>query len=156
MAIKTLHIPGLGDFTYDDDSGAELFSTDGRLQVSTAPADPTDLLRLSDITGGTANPTFNNIEIDGALNHDGAAVGFYGTTPVAQASDIGALSDSSGGSTDGTIEAMPDPGDSPADADALRDDLVANTIPALRNNIAELTAQVNALRTILRNYGLMA
>jgi hypothetical protein len=29
-----------------------------------------------------ANVQFNNTEIDGALNHDGSTIGFYGTTPV--------------------------------------------------------------------------
>ncbi len=30
----------------------------------------------------------DNIEIDGALNHDGSTVGFYGTTPIAQQTGV--------------------------------------------------------------------
>lgn len=51
-----------------------------------------------------------------------------------------------GASTDQAIEDLTDPADTPADADALRDDLVANLIPELRNNLAELQEQLNALR----------
>lgn len=57
------------------------------------------------------------------------------------------LTDNSAGTANTTVQAMPDPADTPASADALRDDLVANLLPALRNNIADLTAQINALIT---------
>ncbi len=30
----------------------------------------------------------NDVEIDGALNHDGSTVGFYGTTPTAQQTGV--------------------------------------------------------------------
>lgn len=36
--------------------------------------------------GTTSNVQFNNIEIDGNLNHDGTQIGFFGVTPVAQVS----------------------------------------------------------------------
>lgn len=55
------------------------------------------------------------------------------------------LTDNSAGTANDVIEALPNPTDSPATADALRDDLVAVFIPALRNNIADLTAKVNAI-----------
>ncbi len=87
---------------------------------------------------------------------DNTGLGFFGHTPAAQQADIGALTDNSGGTADNTIQALPNPADSPATADALRDDLVANLIPALRNDIADLTEQCNALRAALRAYGLMA
>lgn len=98
-------------------------------------------------------------EIDVAsanLAVDSTGVGFFSTTPVAQESDIVALTDSSGGSANNTIQALTDPADTPATADALRDDLVANLIPELRNNYADLAAKYNALRDLLRAYGLMA
>ena len=34
--------------------------------------------------GSTDNVTFNNVEIDGNLNHDGSNIGFFGTTPQAE------------------------------------------------------------------------
>ena len=63
------------------------------------------------------------------------------------------LTDNSGGTPDTTLAAVDveitDPADTPADADALRDDLVANAIPeieasltTLANAVASLTAQL--------------
>jgi hypothetical protein len=50
-----------------------------------------------------------------------------------------ALTDNGGGTADGTVSAMADPANTPADADALRDDLVANFCLAVRNNFKEVT-----------------
>lgn len=111
--------------------------------------------------------TSGEAEINGDLNHDGSNVGFYGVAPAARPSaytqtystatrthsnpTASALTDNSGGSANTTIEAMPDPADTPLTADILRDDLVANFVAATRNNIADLTAQVNALIVDLAN-----
>lgn len=73
-----------------------------------------------------------------------------------QAADVVALTDNVGGSTSGTLAAIPDPADSPATADALRDDLVANTIPKIRDAISGLAAKVNLFRTNMRTSGEMA
>ena len=65
---------------------------------------------------------------------------------------------SGGGAADNTIGAITvaitDPGDAPADADALRDDLVTNTIPDIEQGlqdcadaIAELADEINKLIT---------
>ena len=102
------------------------------------------------------------VEINGDLNHDGSNVGFYGVTPAARPSaytqnyntasrthaarTASTLTDNSAGTANTTIEALPDPADTPLTADILRDDLVTNLIPALRNNIADLAAQINALK----------
>lgn len=106
-------------------------------------------------------------EVNGDFNHDGNNVGFYGVAPAARPSaytqtystatrthsnpTASALTDNSAGTANTTIEAMPDPADTPLTADALRDDLVANFILAVRNNIADITAQVNALIADLAN-----
>lgn len=73
-----------------------------------------------------------------------------------QAATVAALTDNSAGTANNTIQAMPDPTDTPATADALRDDLVAVLLPALRNNVADLAAKINEIRTVLRAAGLMA
>jgi len=73
-----------------------------------------------------------------------------------QGAAVAALTDNSGGTANDTIEALVDPADLPLTADMLRDDLVANLIPALRNNIADLTAKVNALSGRARDHGLIA
>lgn len=91
-----------------------------------------------------------------AINLANGRFSFFGATPVAQQSDIVALTDSSAGTANNTIEAMANPTDSPATADALRDDIVANLLPAIRNNFADVAAKINSIRTALRNLGLMA
>ena len=98
----------------------------------------------------------DEIEVDGALNHDGTTVGFYGTAPATQASAAADLTGSASGTVNGSIQSLTDPADAPASADALRDDLVANIIPELRNNIDELRVKVNAALTALRGVGLIA
>lgn len=111
--------------------------------------------------------TSGEAEINGDLNHDGSNVGFYGVAPAARPSaytqtystatrthsnpTASTLTDNSGGTADATVQALTDPADLPLTADALRDDLVANLIPELRNNIADLTAQINALIVDLAN-----
>ena len=57
----------------------------------------------------------------------------------------GRLTDNTAGTADDTLAAVPDPADAPGTADILRDDLVANLLPVLRNNLADLTAKVNLL-----------
>lgn len=71
-------------------------------------------------------------------------------------STITSLTDSSAGSANNTLEAMPDPTDTPATADALRDDLVAVLLPAIRNNVADLGAKVNEILVALRNAGILS
>lgn len=75
-------------------------------------------------------------------------LGFYGTSPIARPS-VASLTLNVGGSADDTLQALTDPSDSPASADALRDDLVLNLIPELRNNLRDLGTKVNAILTAL-------
>ncbi len=82
----------------------------------------------------------------------GARVGIAG-----QQTSITALTDSSGGATgNNTIAAIPDPTDTPASADALRDDLVATVLPKIRDAIADLAAKQNEVLTALDNAGVTA
>jgi hypothetical protein len=59
------------------------------------------------------------------------------------------------GTANSTLVAVPDPTDTPATADALRDDLVTNVIPVINADILDLGAKINEIRTALRNAGLM-
>lgn len=63
-----------------------------------------------------------------------------GLDPVSQQADIGALTDSTGGTADGTLAAISGSG---ADSD-------------INNNFADLAAKVSSLRSLLQAYGLMA
>lgn len=47
----------------------------------------------------------------------------------------------------GVTTSVTDPGDSPANADALRDDLVANTIPDIEGDMANLATRDTELET---------
>lgn len=58
---------------------------------------------------------------------------------------IEGLTDETGGAAGGTVPAIPDPADTPVTADALRDDLVANALPAIRDALASLSGKVNAI-----------
>lgn len=65
------------------------------------------------------------------------------------AASVTALTDNSAGTANNTIQAMPDPADAPATADALREDIVTNIMPAIRNNIADITAKLNEIIALL-------
>lgn len=104
-------------------SRALVTDTDGNMVVSTVTA--TEVLRLAGVTSGVQG------QLDGKVAKQ----------------TITALTDNTGGTANDTVAAIPDPADTPATADALRDDLVANTLPALRDALADLAAKVNALIT---------
>lgn len=55
------------------------------------------------------------------------------------------LTDSSGGTAGETLAALPTLTDTPASADALRDDLDTNVWPVLKNWIASVNAKINKL-----------
>ncbi len=88
---------------------------------------------------------------------NGTGIGFYATTPVAQPADQVAVTDNTAGTASRTWAALPDPANSPATADALRDDLVTNVLPILRNWAASAADWMNDHRTnVFRNLGLTA
>ena len=49
-----------------------------------------------------------------------------------------------------------DPSDAPADADALRDDLVATTLPAIATGINANVTKINAILAALEAHGIVA
>ena len=77
----------------------------------------------------------------GTLEHGGSSAGFFGTTPISQPADIGALTlTTHSGSPDTTLT---DVSGSGADA-------------TINDNFNEVGGHVNNIRTVLRNLGLMA
>ncbi len=101
---------------------------------------PTERMRI-DATGKLT--VTGEVEIDGALNHDGTTVGFYGTAPGTQ-STIAALTDNTTGTANDTLEAL------------TSGTVYATDVAAIRNNFADLAAKINEFRTALRNVGLLA
>lgn len=76
-----------------------------------------------------------------------AQIGFLGATPASQ---IAHVADAS------TSHSITDPGDSPADADALRDDLVTNVIPSIESALNALGTKINNLLTMAESFGFHA
>lgn len=102
--------------------------------------------------GGDSLVMGGTLEITGELKINGGIISNNGT----QASAIADLTDNSGGTANNTITAVTDPTDSPVTADGLRDDLVANMIPSIESNFADLAAKVNAILAALRGAGIIA
>ena len=86
------------------------------------------------VTGATTlsgTQITGDLELDGALNHDGSTVGFYGTTPIAQQSAVSAPSLSSLSGLDYSTEAS-----------------------TISSNLTNLQTAINAIRTRLSNIGI--
>lgn len=144
-------------------------TTDGRdmAVLDAVWATSTDASRKGRFLLYASDATTNREVIRGESDGSTGMLGFFGATAVVRAAAYtqtystatrtqenltsATLTDNTAGSANTTCQALPDPADTPADADALRDDLVANLIPAIRNNFADLIAQVNALRVDLVN-----
>lgn len=75
------------------------------------------------------------------------AIGFLGATPAARLAHVADAS---------TTHAITDPGDAPADADALRDDLVTNVIPTIETALNNLGTKINSLLTMAETFGFHA
>ncbi len=83
-------------------------------------------------------------------------LGFYGATPIARrsgadqavpaAATSAALTGSLTGTLDNALADTPTLTDSPASADALRDDITPNVKPVIDKNFKELQDEVNKLR----------
>lgn len=58
--------------------------------------------------------------------------------------------------TDLSSTNLPNPTDTPVDADALRDDLVTNTLTSIQTQTTALETKVNAILTALRSAGVIA
>jgi len=145
-----------GDFLLIEDSAAANIKKSMTVSALEAIVDHGNIAGLTDDDHAQYYLADGTRAISGDLNHDGSNIGFFAKAPVAQPAASANLTDSSGGTANDTVQALTDPADTPATADALRDDLVANLIPELRNNYADLTAKINDVLTALRNLGLIA
>lgn len=170
MATRRFYLGSRGPFLFDDTKQFQDGTTHG-LRTTKSPSEPDDVLRLGDVGGGgpvaPVDAQYLVLAFDSDLTterrlvagtglsiNDGGANGdaTINHDPHAAETD---LTDSTLGTTDGTVQALTDPSDAPADADTLRDDLVANLIPELRNNLAELTEKTNAILALLRDQNIL-
>ena len=118
-------------------------------QSASSNATATEKMRITydgKVGIGTTSPSSplhvnGDVEIDGALNHDGSTVGFYGTTPATQQSSSTTASAVSGSLV----------GPSPGPGDALHAD-VANVAAQLD----QLILQVGEIKSALQTLGLLS
>ena len=120
------------------------------------------------IRTGAAQCQFGGlVNIAGALDHDGSTAGFFGVTPAARPAALTqtyatatrthaartavALTDSIAGTVSTTLAAIPDPADTPVTADALRDDLVANVLPKIRNALSSIVDAISKRKADCEN-----
>ena len=81
---------------------------------------------------------------------------WVGLTTGSSSAAIASLTGTIGGTANDAMTAITDPADTPADADALRDDLVTNVIPTIEANFTDLQAKVNAILAALRTANIIA
>ena len=134
---------GLGDIQLDADDNVAINAA----AINVASTGSVQTLNLG-AGAGVKTITIGNVTgATGIVYNAGTAghlftgdTGFFGATPVAQQANIVSLTDSSGGTADDTVAAVSGTGD-----DA-----------GINNGLADLTAKVNGILTILSNLGLMA
>lgn len=107
----------------------------------------TNLVKIGEFTRPGPNSTWF-VDISKRSAVAGSVVG---VTPQATLVDLGGTL----GTADDTLVVMPTLTDSPATADALRDDLHTNWKAALDNNFADLQTKINALITKLETAGVL-
>lgn len=71
-------------------------------------------------------------------------------------SNIPLLADNLGGVANDTLQAIPDVAGDPLTAILLATDLTTNVLPAIRNDLTDLSSKVNSVITALRNAGIMS
>ena len=112
------------------------------VDVENAPAGTVSAFSLRT---GTNKALFGGeVEIDGALNHDGTTVGFFGTAPaVQQVSAANLTNNVTAGGTDNVI------------ADFTDLTTYANDAATIRNDIYQLARKLKQVNDGLRVYGLL-
>lgn len=103
-----------------------------------------------------ATPTVTGGSVDSAtIGGSTPAAGTFTDLKATSKFGLGVLASQQAGIADATTaHAITDPSDSPADADALRDDLVANAIPQIEAALDAIGGKVNAIITVLEAFGL--
>lgn len=100
---------------------------------------------------GAANDvTFNAVEVDGALDHDGTTVGFYGATPVTQAAalttQLTTVTHTAPGTPDYALQDLVDSGVGSAFGFATKDEgnTLLSVVANLQARVAELEAALDS------------
>lgn len=139
-----------------DQRGEYAFAVSAGTPKVGAPAflvDDNTVTAVASATGIVAG-TFTRPAAGGGWFIDIAKRGVLGDTFTQQA--VEAALAGTVGTANGTLQALPTITDSPASADALRDDIVTNVVPVINNNFADLQSTVNSLITKLTAAGVLA
>jgi len=118
-------------------------------------------------TGANLCSFGGQVTVVGAFAHQGSTFGAFNVTPATRpaaltqtyatatrthaARTAAALTDNIAGTVNATLAAIPDPADTPATADALRDDLVTNVLPKLRNALSSLADAIGKRKADCEN-----
>ena len=137
-------------------NGGLTLQANGTGKIAITPKLSVDNIDLDGNTISTTNANGDlNLEPNGTgdvvttktLKHSGSTLGFFGKTPASQASHILNATAS---------HTITDPADTPATADALRDDLVANALPEITSALDALGSKINSVILVLERHGLKA
>lgn len=149
-AVRSVNYDQRGEYLFALDSGSDTPKVGGLAFL----ADDDEVSTTS--THGVIAGVFTRPGEGGGWYVDIGKRGVWvGLTTGSSSAAIADLGGSIGTAND-TMTAITDPADTPADADALRDDLVTNTIPSIENNLADLQAKVNAILAALRTANIIA
>lgn len=156
MAKRTFRAISSGAQAWDADVEAN-FDTSGRLFP--IPLYEPSAGLFANLPAANQNDAGLAIFTEGSPVSDKLLTYSNGTTYLKvgkQAATNTPFTDNIGGTVNDTLAAIADPANSPATADALRDDLVANALPAIRNALSSLAAKHNTVRTNARAAGQVA
>jgi hypothetical protein len=148
--------------TDDVGGGAVILEATSGTEIARGLATGEFIIGATTLVGSELLRVAGDALLEGVLEHTGGSLGVFGTSPAAQASaytqtfstadkthaarTAATMTDSAAGTVTTTVGPLTDPVDTPATADALRDDLVATLIPELRDAISSLADQINKLQ----------
>jgi hypothetical protein len=113
-----------------------------------------ELKLLLDSPVFTGLVTIADLLLTGTLTHTGGLIGVFGTAPAGQQAAIAALTDGTGATANNAIENVPAAIDDGSGAATVAS--VNTSLTAIENDIADLTAKVNAITAALRTFGWIA
>lgn len=149
-AVRSVNYDQRGEYLFALDSGSDTPKVGGLAFL----ADDDEVSTTS--THGVIAGVFTRPGPGGWFVDVGKRGVWVGLTTGSSSAAIASLTGTVGGTANDAMTAITDPADTPADADALRDDLVANVIPTIAANLTNLQAKVNAILAALRTANIIA
>ncbi len=150
-AVRSVNYDQRGEYLFALDAGSDTPKVGGLAFL----ADDDEVSTTS--THGVIAGVFTRPGENGGWYVDIGKRGVWvGLTTGSSSAAIASLTGTIGGTANDAMTAITDPADTPADADALREDLVTNVIPTIEANFTDLQAKVNAILAALRTANIIA